>query len=79
VRDDPDKSSRASSGMAAGAQKLDLDPSVIELAESYVAKGDVWRFLRDVDLEIYRYQKDAETLRAREVEFTDTFIEQVRG
>lgn len=58
---------------------LGLDPAVRELAERHLTKGDVWRFLRDVGLEVQRFEKEGNELKERESDATERFVTQVSG
>jgi hypothetical protein len=58
---------------------LGLDPAVRELAERHLTKGDVWRFLRDVGLEVQRFEKEGNELKERESDSTERFVTQVSG
>lgn len=58
---------------------LGLDPAVRELAERHLTKGDVWRFLRDVGLEVQRFEKEGNELKEREGDSTERFVTQVSG
>ena len=56
---------------------LEVDPIIMEIAERHLVKGRLWMFLRDVDLEIKRVQREAAFTRRREQEMSDMFIKKV--
>lgn len=54
-----------------------LSQQVLRLASKYLSAGDLWGFLRDMDEELGRAQREARERDTREEQWANTFVKQV--
>lgn len=54
-----------------------LSPHMLRLVESYLQKGNLWHFLKDLDAEMKRLKSEIEDNEIREDRMASTFVKQV--
>ena len=54
-----------------------LSKDILKTAESYLEKGDLWEFLREIDSKLHRLNREIVDIEAREDSMAATYIEKV--